>query len=151
MSVADADHDWNLARGTAESVLPVSDFKLLAASGPRAPMWHYGAEDKPQELLPFEEELQVLIEQFRGAETPDEQVELMNHFNCIQTENLYHVGLVSAPGALIINKRIKNFSDGVPILSYQWAEDSVIREMFYVPQADQADLELAPQTLPEYR
>lgn len=151
VAIEPANHDWAIARGTSETVAPVADFAKLAATGPTQPEWHYGTADAPQELEPFEQELLDLVNEFRAAGSPEEQVEIMHRHNAIYTENLYTVGLVSAPGALVINKRIKNLRDGVPILAYQWAEDSVIRETFWIAKDDQIDGEIAPQTIPEYK
>jgi len=47
----------------------------------------------------------------------------------------------------LINKRIQNLADGMPVLAYQWAEDTVIREQFWVYQYDQLD-ELFPGRVP---
>lgn len=150
VSIEPATHDWAIARATSETVAPVADMSKLAATGPTQPEWHYGTADAPQELEPFEQELLDLVNQFRAASTPEEQVEIMHRYNEIYTENLYTVGLVSAPGALIINKRVRNLRDGVPILAYQWAEDSVIRETFWIAPDDQIGGEVAPGTIPEY-
>lgn len=151
VSIGDGAWDWNLFRGTSETVAPVADFGKLAVSGPTQPDWHYGTAEAPQELEPFEQELVDLVNQFRVAATPADQVKIMHKYNEIFTANLYNIGIVSAPGALVINKRIKNLRDGVPILAYQWAEDAVIRETFWIDPADQIGGEIAPDTIPVYK
>ena len=151
VAIEPASHDWAIGRATAETVAPVADFAKLAATGPTQPEWHYGTAEAPQELEPFEQQLLDLVGEFRAAETPEEQVEIMHRYNAVYTENLYTVGLVSAPGALVINKRIRNLRDGVPILAYQWAEDAVIRETFWIAREDQIGGEIAPETIPQYQ
>ncbi len=150
VSIDNADWDWNVRRTAAEMSAPVSDFGRLAVTGPKRVQWHYATPDAPQILEPFEEELVVLIDRFRTAPNAAEQVEIMRDYNRIYTKNLYTVGLLSAPGALIIHKRIKNLRDGVPILAYQWAEDAVIRELFWVAEGDRIGGEIAPNTVPQY-
>ncbi len=72
----------------------------------------------------------------------------MKQYQKIFTTNVYEAGLTNYPGALIINKRIRNVSSGTPILAFQWAEDSAVRERMYVPKDLQQNYELFPGTLP---
>ncbi len=74
---------------------------------------------------------------------------MVRELNHITTENVYHVGMVAYPGALLVNKRIKNVPNA-PIIAYQWAEDAVMRERFWVPKDKQIN-ELKPNQLPEYK
>ena len=67
----------------------------------------------------------------------------------VRTENVYTVGLIQAPAALLINKRIKNNHPGAPVYMYEWAEDGVMRPRLYTPKADQLD-EFLPGILAEY-
>ena len=73
---------------------------------------------------------------------------MMKQYQQIFTENVYSVGLTQYPGALIINKRFANIPAGAPIFMFNWAEDNIIRERVFVPEADQGDYELHPETLP---
>ena len=68
---------------------------------------------------------------------------------CIR-DSVYTVGLIQAPAALLINKRIKNNHPGAPVYMYEWAEDGVMRERLYTPKADQLD-EFLPGVLAEYK
>ena len=119
----------------------------LAAISPTAPRWHRGNEQHPQNLLPFEQELKDLILTFQKTTDPEDKVELMKQYNEIFTSNIYHVGLTVAPGALIVNQRLRNVPEGAPILAYQWAEDSIIRERMWVPAKLQLN-EIFEGTLP---
>lgn len=67
----------------------------------------------------------------------------------ILTENLYNVGLVQVPAALLVNKRVRNAHPGTPVFMYEWAEDAVIRERLWVPADLQQD-EILPGTVAEY-
>jgi len=106
---------------------PVPDVRPAAQ-----PWWHRATAEHPRDLLPFENELVELIQQFRTETDSQKAVELMHRFNKVFTENIYHIGLITAPGALIINKRVRNASNP-PILAYDWAEDAAIRERFWTP------------------
>jgi peptide/nickel transport system substrate-binding protein len=67
----------------------------------------------------------------------------------ILTENIYNIGLVQVPAALLVNKRVRNAHPGTPVFMYEWAEDAVIRERLWVP-ADLQTEELLPGTVAEY-
>ena len=142
--------DWTILRGYSESVAPVSGFARLAATGPTSLYWHHFPEGGQPELLEFEQVLLDHVNAFAVAQTPDEQVSIMHDYNEVFTQNLYAVGLVAAPGALVVNKRIRNVRDGVPILAYQWAEDALMREALWVDPDAQIGGEVAPQTIPQF-
>jgi peptide/nickel transport system substrate-binding protein len=72
----------------------------------------------------------------------------MKQYQQVYTENLDAIGLTAYPGALIINKRFANIPAGAPIFMYNWAEDNIIRERVFVPEDQQIDAELHPDTLP---
>jgi hypothetical protein len=69
----------------------------------------------------------------------------MKRYQRLFTENLYGVGLVNYPGALVINKRFANIPPGAPIFPFNWAEDNIMRERVYVPEDRQQDHELHPR------
>nr|MDQ2694991.1 ABC transporter substrate-binding protein [Pseudomonadota bacterium] len=145
------DFDAVIDRGEREYGVPVQDFVRLAPISPTQPWWHRTTADKPRELLPFENDLVKLLEQFRTETDSQKAVELIHEFNKVFTENIYHVGLITAPGALIVHKRIRN-AGNPPILLYDWAEDAAIRERFWVPRELQdKSLELFPERLPTYK
>ena len=75
--------------------------------------------------------------------------ELLNEYNHVFTENVYNVGLVTIPAALIVNKRFKDVPAGAPVLAYQWSEDNTLRERMWIAKEDQAQVpELMPGILP---
>ena len=110
------------------------------------PAWH---RDNGGDLLPFEE---TLVEKAKGILATNDLSEvasLARDIQRVRTENVYTVGLIQAPAALLINKRIKNNHPGAPVYMYEWAEDGVMRERLYTPKADQLD-EFLPGVLAEY-
>jgi peptide/nickel transport system substrate-binding protein len=143
------DFDWRLNRSDKELIVPMQRIEWLAPVATSGPIWHRGTTNSPQVLLPFEENLVNLAHSIVSELDPIKQNLLIRELNHVTTENLYHIGLVAYPGALLVNKRVKNVPNA-PILAYQWAEDSVMRERFWVPKAQQTK-ELRPETLPEYQ
>ncbi|MGF1777419.1 ABC transporter substrate-binding protein [Vibrio nomapromontoriensis] len=141
--------DWRTHRGEKELIVPLQRLEWLAPITNTGPLWHRGTDNDPQQLQPFEIELQKIANEFVTSMDPVKQKALMYELNRITTENVYHLGLVSYPGALLMNKRIKNVPNA-PIIAYQWAEDAVMRERFWVAKQDQIK-ELKPNTLPEYQ
>ena len=119
--------------------LPVSDI---------CPAFHLtGAEGR--DMLPFEAELADLVTKFNATDDAAAQAGYADRMQTILSENIYNVGLVQIPAALLVNKRVKNAHPGTPVFMYEWAEDSVIRERLWVP-ADQQISELLPNTVAEY-
>ncbi len=119
--------------------LPVSDI---------CPAWHLTGEEG-RDLLPFEQELMDLVAAFNSSNDAAAQADIADRMQTILTENVYNVGLVQVPAALLVNKRIRNAHPGTPVFMYEWAEDGVIRERLWVP-ADQQMGELLPGTVAEY-
>ncbi len=144
-----ADFDWRLNRSDKELNVPMQRMEWLAPIAQSGPVWHRGTENKPQVLQPFEEKMVTLAHQIFAERDTAKQADLIGQLNHEMTKNVYHVGLVAYPGALLVNKRIKNVPNA-PITAYQWAEDAVMRERFWVPQ-DQQLKELQPHTVPEYK
>jgi peptide/nickel transport system substrate-binding protein len=89
-----------------------------------------------------------VVTAFISDPDPAKKAELLKRYQKLHTENVYTAGLTNYPGALIINKRIRNVASGTPILAFQWAEDGAVRERMYVPADLQENYELHPQTLP---
>ena len=131
------EYDFHIWRGVQPYITPDQSYFELAATSPLSPYWHKGSENEPQNLQPFEKELLQIVRTFQASQDPAKKVELMRQYNEVFTENIYHVGLTVAPGALVINKRLKNVPDGTPILAYQWAEDAIMRERMWVPEEQQ--------------
>ena len=111
--------------------------------------FHFSTQLKHQDemLQAFEKEIVSILEKWRDGVEGDEAKQLMSQYQKLFTENVYQPGIVQYPTALLINKRIQNLADGMPVLAYQWAEDTVIREQFWVYQDDQLD-ELFPGRVP---
>ncbi|MEO1020634.1 MAG: ABC transporter substrate-binding protein, partial [Pseudomonadota bacterium] len=139
--------DWILDRGDNEYHVPFANLDWQAPLTARVPQWHQGTAENPQELLPFEEELVEIVTNIRTEPDTEVRNELLREYNRVATDNIYNVGLITIPAALIINKRIKNVPPGTPVLAYQWSEDAVMRERFWVAEEEQLD-ELFPETLP---
>jgi peptide/nickel transport system substrate-binding protein len=99
--------------------------------------------------MPFEAELADIVLRFNASNDAAEQAELANNMQAILTENIYNIGLVQVPAALLVNKRVRNAHPGTPVFMYEWAEDAVIRERLWVP-ADLQTEELLPGTVAEY-
>jgi peptide/nickel transport system substrate-binding protein len=119
--------------------LPTSDI---------CPAFHLTGADG-RELMPFEAELADIVLRFNASNDAAEQAELANNMQAILTENIYNIGLVQVPAALLVNKRVRNAHPGTPVFMYEWAEDAVIRERLWVP-ADLQTEELLPGTVAEY-
>lgn len=120
--------------------LPVSDI---------CPAFHLsGAEGR--DLMSFEAELGELVEKFNSTADAAKQTEYANRMQKSLTENVYNIGLVQVPAALLVNKRVRNAHPGTPVFMYEWAEDGVVRERLWVPKDNQMD-ELLPGTVPEYK
>jgi len=139
------DYDIMIERGDAWYQVPILHAGNLAPLAISAPYWHRGTAEKPQELLPFEEELVDIIAQVRSEPDPAKQNELWQRYNRVFTENIYNVGMVATAAALLVNKRIHNVPPGTPVLAYNWAEDGAMRERFWIAVEDQ---DLVPELLP---
>lgn len=144
----DGAWDWMVLRGDKELITVVQNTSQLAPVGPRTALNHWAGQDGTADLLPFEQELADTVNAFIASSDASERADLMRQYQKIATENVYNVGLTVYPGALIINKRLRNVASGTPILAFQWAEDAAIRERMYVPADLQQDYELHPQSLP---
>ncbi|HEV7346033.1 MAG TPA: ABC transporter substrate-binding protein [Devosia sp.] len=140
--------DWHVERQGAEMVSVVQGTSALAPTGPRTHPFHREGTDGTLDLLPFEQELVDIVNEFIATSDNAERAELMKEYQRIFTENVYSVGLTQYPGALIVNKRFANIPEGAPIFMFNWAEDNIIRERVYVPADQQQNYELHPETLP---
>jgi peptide/nickel transport system substrate-binding protein len=138
-----------LWRGDRPFTVPVAQLHDLAPMTPKVPQWHQGTAENPQELLPFEPKLIEVLNKVRTEPDTAKRGVLLNEYNHIFTENIYSVGLVTIPAALIINKRFKNVPAGAPVLAYQWSEDNTLRERLWIAEEDQDQVpDLMPGKLP---
>ena len=119
--------------------LPISDI---------CPAFHLTGTDG-RNLLPFEGELADLVQQFNSTDDAAKKAEVARRMQLLLTDNLYNIGLVQVPAALLVNKRVRNAHPGTPVFMYEWAEDGVVRERLWVPK-DQQIAELLPGTVAEY-
>jgi len=144
----DGKFDWSLLRNLTELGAVAQNTEQLAPIGPKTYGNHRAGPDGQVDLMPFESELVKIINRFILTTDDKERVDLMKKYQKVATENVYTTGLSEYAGALIINKRFKNIPVGTPILLFNWAEDSIIRERVWVPKTQQGKFELFPQTLP---
>ena len=141
------NYDMVISRTERENVTPDTQYQFLAPMNLRSVRWHRGSSEYPLELLDFEEKLVSIVTALQATHDSVKKVELINEYNRIYTKNNYAIGLVAAPGALILNKRIKNASAGTPVLAYQWADGALVRERLWVPAEKQLN-EIFPGVLP---
>ncbi len=141
-------YDWMVQRNETEMITVVQNTPELASVGPNTSYSHRANADGEMDLLPFEQEMADTVRAFIETNDPAERTELMKTYQQVYTENVYGVGLTAYPGALIINKRFSNIPKGTPILMFNWAEDSIIRERVWVAADQQGDYELFPGTVP---
>lgn len=142
--------DWSLRRNDSELITVVQNTSRLAPVGPQTARMHMANDKGELDLLPVEEKLVATVNAFVASRDADERKALMQEYQKTFTENVYAVGLAQYPGALVINKRFSNVPSGTPIMMYNWAEDSVMRERLWVAEDKQngGSRELHPKTLP---
>ncbi|AJY48438.1 periplasmic alpha-galactoside-binding protein [Martelella endophytica] len=142
------DFDWMIMRNPPALASVVQGTTSLAPVGPRTSDHHRAGPDGTLDLLPYEEQMIDIVDQFIATDDNAERTELMKQYQTVATQNVDTIGLTEYPGALIINKRFDNVAAGAPIFMFNWAEDAVIRERMFVPADDQQNHELHPETLP---
>jgi peptide/nickel transport system substrate-binding protein len=147
-SQASGQFDWMVFRNSSELVTVVQNTVALAPTGPRVSVFHRAGTDGTLDLLPFEEELVQVVQDFIATNDLAERVELMKRYQQLYTENVYAVGLTHYSAALVVNKRFANVPVGAPNFMFNWGEDSIMRERVFVPADRQEDYELFPETLP---
>jgi len=125
-------------------ILPTRESCRSWPSGPSCPYFNAGGE-----RMPFEEELAQKMAMLQSSTDAAEQAGIAQDMQRIVTENVYTLGTVQVPAALLVNKRVKNAHPGTPVFMYEWAEDSVIRERLWTAKADQQE-EILPGAIAEY-
>ncbi len=111
--------DWQIFRNGSDLITVVQNTTQLAPVGPQTMRTHFANEAGELDLMPFEEELNTIINGFIGTRDPAERTELMRQYQQVYHSNVYGVGLTAYPGALIINKRFANIPSGAPIFMYK--------------------------------
>ena len=125
-------------------IIPERALPYLAPISSSMPFWHVGGDN----LLDFEKELVDIVNQFRTVAKPEQREALMKRYNQIFTSNIYNIGLTSATGVALVNKRMKNVHPALPMKGYDWAEEAIMRERLWTPAPDQVK-EIFPNTLPQ--
>jgi peptide/nickel transport system substrate-binding protein len=113
------------------------------------PDWHQTGEDGERNLFDWEQEIADAVNQIQATWDAGEAAAAARTIQKNWTENVYTIGLIQEPAALLINKRIKNAHPGTPVFMFEWAEDGVVRERLWSAAGDQID-ELLEGTIPQY-
>ncbi|MHA3979208.1 ABC transporter substrate-binding protein [Halovulum sp. GXIMD14794] len=143
--------DWDviLDRAGRGFQTPITNLDYYAPASYNVPVWHVGTPERPQELLDFEPELLELVTALRTETDTEKRIELFSRLNRVMTENVYHVGLINASAALIVNERIRNIVPGTPVLAYQFSEKGAMRERLWIAADRQGDVsEIQPGVIP---
>jgi peptide/nickel transport system substrate-binding protein len=140
--------DMFIDRGGQSFALPHIAPTDLAPITKTAPGWHREG-DQPRELLPFEEELVKIIEEYRVTTDSARRKELMSQYNNIFTENLYNIGVFIGRYGENLAKRFKNVPAGLPAFLYDWTEGNIMFEQVWTPVEEQKP-QVRPNTVAEY-
>lgn len=132
--------EWNIPTREICKQLPVAN---------SCPDFHLSGADGTRDLMDFEVEIVDAYKQILASWDPVASAEAAKKIQKLWTENVYTIGTVQSPAALLVNKRIKNAHPGTPVNMFEWAEDSVVRERLWTPK-DQQLTELLPNTIAEY-
>ncbi len=125
-------------------ILPTFETCRSLPAGDACPLFNQSGD-----RMPFEAEIAAAYDAFVASGDAGEKAEAARTIQNLITENVYSVGLVQFPAALLINKRVRNAHPGTPVFMYEWAEDAVIRERLWTA-ADSQETELLPGTIAEY-
>ena len=116
---------------------------------PRCRSGTRGPATRPRSSCRSRPQLIEILGKIRTEPDGAKRAALLNEYNHIFTENVYNVGLVTIPAALIINKRFKDVPAGAPVLAWQWSEDNTLRERLWIAKEDQDQVpELMPGKMP---
>ncbi len=139
----------HVTRGGQEWALPFTRCTSLAPITTNAPEWHREGET-PRNLMPFEEELVRLVNEYCVERDPVKRQALLSEYNKIFTENNYTIGLIVGRYGLAVAKRFQNVAPGVPTFLYQWVEDNIMSEQLWT-EPDAQVQQVRPNTIPEYK
>jgi peptide/nickel transport system substrate-binding protein len=135
-------------RSGQEFATPFTFCDRLAPTDNLRPYWHR-ASAEGRELLPFEEDLVDIVNQFCAESDSAKRAELMKEYNKLFTENVYIVGTVIGRYGLALAKRFRNVPVGAPPFYYQWTWGNVQPDQIWVPADEQLE-ETLPDTIPIY-
>ncbi len=139
--------EWHMWRSGQNLAVPYSRIEEL---GPTTKEWGIHREgDEPRNLLPFEEDLVRIINEFAAERDDAKRKELMFEFNQIWTENVYRVGIVVGRYGLALAKRFQNVPIGCPTFLYHWTWGNASPEQVWVQPEEQID-EIQPGVIPTY-
>lgn len=140
--------DMRVSRMGQELALP---FKNVTALAPFTDNFtrHRVAPGTEREIMPFEQELVDIIQEYRTTYDTEGRNALMFDYNHIFTQNVYDLGVFVGRYGLGTAKRVKNIPDGTPVFMYQWVEDAILLDTLWTPVDEQLP-ENRPDTIPEY-
>lgn len=141
--------DFNMVERRHHWLVPTRETCEYVAISGACPVWHQEDEDGNRDLFDWEVEMVDAVNTIQATWDANEAAAAARVIQKNWTENVYTVGLIQAPAALLINKRIKNAHPGTPVFMFEWAEDGVVRERLWSAAEDQID-ELYPGRIPEY-
>jgi peptide/nickel transport system substrate-binding protein len=139
--------EWHMWRSGQNLAVPYSRIEEL---GPTTKEWGIHREgDQPRNLLPFEEELVRIINEFAAERDDAKRKELMFEYNRIWTENVYRVGIVLGRYGLALAKRFQNIPIGCPTFLYHWTWGNAAPEQVWVMPEEQIQ-QIQPGVIPMY-
>jgi peptide/nickel transport system substrate-binding protein len=143
--------DWELLLYREESMyaVPFTKYVEIAPLSNERPYWHRGGAEG-RELLPFENDLIRVTQEFAVERDFEKRKKLMSEFNKLFTENVYHVGTVIGRYGLALAKRFQNVPVGSPPFFYQWTWGNVQPEQIWVKPEEQLTETMA-NTIPIYK
>lgn len=141
--------NFNMIERRNQWLVPTRETCRFVPISANCPNLHLTDEDGNRNLFDWEQEMVDAVNLIQETSDPAEAAEAAKVIQQNWTENVYTIGLVQAPAALLINKRIKNAHPGTPVFMFEWAEDGVVRERLWATADEQIE-ELLPNTIPEY-
>ncbi len=125
-------------------------YSRIQELGPTRKEWGIHREgDEPRNMLPFEEELVRIINEFAAERDDAKRKELMFEYNRIWTENVYSIGIVLGRYGLAMAKRFQNIPTGCPTFLYHWTWGNAAPEQVWVMPGEQID-QIQPGVIPTY-
>ncbi len=88
------------------------------------PTWHQ-AGPGGRTLLPFEEQMAVLMDEARFTTDATRRGEIFYELLRLSTENVYTVGLYESRRGIAVNKRLRNFPSDLPTYLYEWGIENM--------------------------
>jgi peptide/nickel transport system substrate-binding protein len=146
--IQSGEWEMHVNRAGQEFALPFTRCNELAPITKEEPDWHREGET-PRQLQPFEQELVDLVQAYCPEQDPATRKELINEYNRIFTENVYHIGIWIGRHGLALAKRFRNVPAGTPVFMYQWVENNYMGEAIWTPVEEQME-QVRPNTIPVY-